>query len=110
FNFPPPYPLTARATYPLAVDSVAQANGDTLKFGPVSATVSNAQAHAGRDKVTAAGETETTSLGASTTPLARIGSSVSSNDISFAGDSSIVSTATAAVKDINILGALHIDS
>lgn len=110
-NFPPAYPLTARAANPLAVDSTAQINGDTVSLGPVSTTAGDARAHAGTDKVTATATVHGNALGSPDSVLVRIGSSTASNDLSFAGDGSLVATATAAVNDINVLGgALHIDA
>lgn len=110
-NFPPSYPLTARATNPLAVDSTAQLNGDTVAVGPVSTTAGDARAHAGRDKVTATATVQGNALGSADSVLVRIGNSSASNDLSFAGDGSLVATAKAAVNDINVLGgALHIDA
>lgn len=110
-NFPPIYPLTARASNPLAIDSTAEMNGDTVSLGPVSTTAGDARAHAGRDKVTADATVQGNALGSSNSVLVRIGSSTASTDLSFASDGSLVASANAALHDINVLGgALHIDA
>lgn len=109
-GFPPSYPLTARASNPLAVDAVAQINGDAVALGPVTTTAGEAKAHAGRDKVTSNATVQGNALGSGVSVLARIGNATASNEVSFGGDGALTSTAIASVNDIVVLGALHIDS
>lgn len=109
-NFPPPYPLTARATNPLAVDATAQLNGDTVSIGPLSTTAGDARAHAGRDEVNANATVQGNTVGSGGAVLAKIGNSTANNRLSFGGDGTLIAEATAAVNDVTILGLLKIDS
>jgi hypothetical protein len=109
-NFPPPYPLTAHATNPLNIDATAAVNGDTISVGPVQTTAGDAHAHAGRDKVTADATIFGNALGSGGASLVHVGHASATNDVEFNGDGTLVSTSIAAVTDVNILGAIHIDS
>ena len=109
-NFPPPYPLMADASYPLATDAVAQITGGALSLGALLTQSGDARAHAGRDKVTADATAAGGTVGPGVVPLVKIGNATATNDLSFADDGTLVATALAAVSDISILGVLHIDS
>jgi hypothetical protein len=109
-NFPPPYPLMASATYPLAIDSTAQIDGGALSLGALLTQSGDARAHAGRDKVTADATAAGGTVGPGAVPLVKIGNATATNDLSFADDGTLVATSLAAVSDVMILGTLHIDS
>ena len=109
-NFPPIYPLTAKASYPLTIDATAAINGDSVSVGPVGTTAGDARAHAGRDNVTAAATVYGNSVGSTGLALLTVGASTTTSDLSFAEDGSLVAKSFAAVNDVDVLGTLHFDS
>jgi hypothetical protein len=109
-NFPPVYPLTAKASNPLAIDATAAINGDRISVGPIGTTAGDARAHAGRDNVTAAATVYGNSLGSAGLSLLSVGASTTTNDLSFAEDGSLIATSFSAVNDVDVLGTLHFDS
>jgi hypothetical protein len=109
-NFPPAYPLTAKASNPLTIDATATINGDRVSVGPVGTTAGDARAHAGRDNVTAAATVYGNSLGSTGLALMTVGASTTTSDLSFAEDGSLVAKSFAAVNDVDVLGTLHFDS
>ncbi|MGI8663669.1 MAG: hypothetical protein ACR2LQ_10725 [Acidimicrobiales bacterium] len=109
-NFPPPYPLLADASFPLAPDATAAITGGTLSLGPLAARAGDARAHAGRDKVTADATAAGEVLGPGLAPLVTVGNATATNDLAFDDAGTLVATSIAAVGDVNVLGLLHIDS
>jgi hypothetical protein len=100
----------ADASYPLAIDASAQIQGGALSLGPLLTKSGSAQAHAGRDKVTADATAVGNVVGSSLLPLVSFGNATATNDLSFDDKGTLTATAIAAITDLNVLGALHIDS